>query len=349
MSKHALLFSSTTLINSLRCIIALTWILSIHHSGIPGDVPLKYTMTSETNDGVQPMSDDLQTLTDASVEFTNGQTIMKFTKLLKEPGEIDINSGDNIFLWANGYSPTLGIHEGFSSVNVNLASGAAEVRTEPNMTAWLAHGIMAFIAWGVLVPFAVQFSMFRGLLPKNKEGLWFKLHRAFNGMAFSLTIALFAVAVAYTAKEKSDHFDYPHQMVGLSMFMMTFLQVLAGVFRPHAPESGEKKTKLRTAWEFGHRLKGMALLAMGFWQIWSGIKWYSYKYGVNGSDMILAYWVWLGLMAALLVIGFVYSMLRIRNGSKATTTSDAKAEPETAKNTLRASAIESADGEEEQT
>jgi hypothetical protein len=326
---------------------------SLGHSGIPGEVPLKYKMFAESNEGVQPMSEDLQTLTDASVvEVTNGQTIMKFTKLLSETGEIDINAGDNIFLWANGYSNTLGLHKGFSSVNVNLSSGSVEARSAPNMSAWLAHGIMAFIAWGVLVPLAVQSSMFRSLLPKGKESLWFKLHRAFNSVAFSLTIALFAVAVAYTGKEKGEHFDQKHQVVGLSMFVMTVLQVLGGVFRPHLPppESGEKKSTFRKTWEIAHRVKGTILLAVGFWQMWSGIKWYSYKYGVDGSDVLIAYWVWIGLMTAMLVIGGVFSMNRIRNASIDTTSLDAKPQPDTAQNTLRASATDSGDaigGEEE--
>ena len=323
-------------------------------------------MFAESNEGVQPMSEDLQTLTDASVvEVTNGQTIMKFTKLLSETGEIDINAGDNIFLWANGYSNTLGLHKGFSSVNVNLSSGSVEARSAPNMSAWLAHGIMAFIAWGVLVPLAVQSSMFRSLLPKDtvpmsrisvlpsgKAALWFKLHRAFNSVAFSLTIALFAVAVAYTAKEKGDHFDKTHQIVGLSMTVMTTMMVVGGVFRPHLPppHSAEKKSKYRQAWEIGHRVKGTVLLALGFWQMWTGIKWYSYKYGVGGSDVLIAYWVWIGLMTAMLVIGGVFSMNRIRDASKDTTSLDAKPQPDTTQNTLRASGTDSGDaigGEEE--
>ncbi len=313
----------------------------LFYSGIPGEVPQKYTMTAESNDGVQPMSNDLQTLTDASVQVINGQTIMKFTKLMKEPGEIEIGAGDNIFLWANGYSTTLGLHKEFSSVGINLSSGLVEERYAPNMTAWAAHGIMAFIAWGVLVPFAVQFSMFRGLLPKSKESLWFKVHRAFNATAFTLTVALFAIAVAYTAKEGGGHFEYKHQIVGVSMMVLTCLQVLGGVFRPHLPppESGNKKTKFRQVWEIGHRVKGTVLLGVGFWQMYSGIQWFSFKYNVDVSARLIAYWVWIGLMTVLFFVGFGYSMLRIQNATKATTV-DEKPLSGTAQSTLRASATD---------
>ncbi len=33
-------------------------------------------------------------------------------------------------------------------------------KEDDNMSAWLAHGILAFFAWGVLVPLAVNSSLF---------------------------------------------------------------------------------------------------------------------------------------------------------------------------------------------
>ena len=306
-------------------------------------------MTSLELDGTQPMAEERQTLIDASVvEVIDGQTIMKFTKLMKEPGEIEIGAGDNIFLWADGYSTTLGLHKKFGSVDINLSSGLVEARYAPNMTAWAAHGIMAFIAWGALVPFAVQFSMFRGLLPKRKKSLWYKLHRDLNGMAFTLTVALFAVAVAYTAKEGRKHFEFMHQWVGLFMIELSCLQVLGGVIRPHLPPpgSGDKKTKFRQVWEIAHRVMGTLMLALGFWLMYSGIQWYSFKYNVDLSAWLIAYWVWIGLMAALFFVGFGYSTLRIQNATKATTV-DEKSQPDSAQNTLRSSSSEN--GDEDQT
>ncbi len=85
------------------------------------------------------MPQDQQTLTDASVQVTNGQTIMNFTKIMAEPGEIEITTGDNDFLWAFGSSPTLGYHAARGSYVQNLSTGASAVTATPNKAAWLAQ------------------------------------------------------------------------------------------------------------------------------------------------------------------------------------------------------------------
>lgn len=275
--------------------------------GIPGgngNVPQKYNLFGKSDSTVQPMPQSQQTLSNASVQVTNGQTIMKFTKIMAEPNEIQITTGDNDFLWAYGSSPTLGYHAARGSYVQNLSTGASAVTTTPNKAAWLAHGIMAFLAWGVFSPFAVNFSIFRSLLPKGS--MWFQLHRVLNSAAYALTIAAFAVAVAYYSKEGSEHFDGKHQRMGLAMLVMATVQVLGGILRPHAPEAGEGKEAVRSAWEMGHRVLGITLLACGFWEMREGIDLYSKKYSVEIDDenkLAIAYWTWIGLMTASIGIG----------------------------------------------
>jgi len=277
----------------------------------------KYNLDGKDTALVVPMPDGQQTLTDTSVEVKDGQTIMKFTKIMKEAGEVEISPADNTFIWAYGSSPTLGYHlAGRAALDLNLSSGASEEVAVPNMSAWLAHGIMAFIAWGVLVPFAVQSSLLRDLLPKGP--LWFQLHRAFNTTAYATFIAVFAIGVAYTGKEGGTHFNNDHQKMGLSMFILASAQVLSGVFRPHvpAPNSGEEKTSLRIGFEIGHRVLGVALLACGFWQMQEGITLYAIKYSAsetNEDKVKLAYWVWIGCMTAIIVIGGGFFKLRSKN------------------------------------
>jgi hypothetical protein len=258
------------------------------------------------------MPENQQTLTDTSVEVKDGQTIVKFTKIMKEAGEIEIKPGDNTFIWAHGSADALAYHAARASFDLNLSSGAAEELSVPNKAAWLAHGIMAFIAWGVFVPWAVQSSILRDFLPQGPA--WFQLHRAFNSTAFALFIAFFAIAVAYTGKEQGEHFGNGHQKMGLAMFIMATVQVVGGVSRPHlpAPGSGEEKTEVRKGWEIGHRVLGVTLLACGFWQMSKGIDLYAIKYSVSDSNegrLQLAYWVWVGGMAGIIVLGVVYSKL----------------------------------------
>jgi len=286
--------------------------------GLPGDNKVeKYNLGGKSESVVLPMPESQQTLLDTSIEFNGEQTIMKFTKIMKEAGEIEISSADNTFLWAHGSNDVLGYHvSNRASVALNLSSGASETVAVPNKSAWLAHGIMAFFAWGVFVPFAVQSSLLRDLLPKGP--LWYKLHRGFNSTAFAFFVVVFAIAVTFTSKEGATHFDNKHQKMGLAMFIMAAFQVSGGVFRPHVPEEGQEKSVVRKSWEVGHRVLGVTLLACGFWQMREGIALYAIKYSVSESgegSLGIAYWVWIGIMTALIVLGGGYFKFRSNDSS----------------------------------
>ena len=257
------------------------------------------------------MSPEEQTLTDASVAFNeNGQTVMKFTKPLVEPNQIPITVGDNMMLWANGGDgvTTIGDHgPNRGSIAISFESGAADVVSDPDMGAWLAHGICAFIAWGVLAPTAVNSAIYRSLF---NGPLWFKLHQFLNASAYALTVVAFSIAVAYMSKEGGPHWDSSHAKMGLSMFIIASVQVLWGAVRPHLPESGDEKSTIRKVWEIKHRFTGTVLLICGFWQMYSGIKLYAGNYNGVGSvqeqGVTIAYWIWIGLEVALLTVGGVY-------------------------------------------
>ena len=75
--------------------------------GSSTSTPQKYRLK---NGWIEPMSPEEQTLIDASCEFKDGQTVMKFTKALKEDNQLEISMGDNTFLWAYGYAPTIDYH-----------------------------------------------------------------------------------------------------------------------------------------------------------------------------------------------------------------------------------------------
>mmetsp|Transcript_6002 Transcript_6002/g.10092 ORF Transcript_6002/g.10092 Transcript_6002/m.10092 type:complete len:775 (-) Transcript_6002:103-2427(-) len=275
-------------------------------------IPQKYRLLAPSivvKSAVQLMPPEEQTLTDATVEFIDGQTVMKFTKKMKEPNHIEIGLGNNIMLGAYGIIPTISYHTGKMEFYLNLSSGAAEEKATPFMSAWLAHGIIAFIAWGVMVPTAVQSAIMRSLF---KGPMWFKLHQNINATAMALTVAVFAIGVAVTSKEGAVHFVNSHERMGLAMFLLVIIQVVDGAIRPPTPAPGseDEKTLSRKTWEIGHRIGGVALLACGFWQMDSGIKLYAMKFNGVGSSqekgVIIGYWVWIGFVVAMLVIGSVY-------------------------------------------
>jgi hypothetical protein len=57
-------------------------------------VPLKYNLAGKSTTEVTPMPDEQQTLIDATVAVSNGQTTMEFTKTMSEPNEIKITTGE---------------------------------------------------------------------------------------------------------------------------------------------------------------------------------------------------------------------------------------------------------------
>lgn len=80
--------------------------------GVPDDGSvLKYDLTSKDTSGVVPMSDDKQTLLDASIVQEGGKTTMTFAKVMDED-EYPLVIGDNSCIYAQADSNTLGYHGG---------------------------------------------------------------------------------------------------------------------------------------------------------------------------------------------------------------------------------------------
>lgn len=95
----------------------------------------KYYLGGKYNAAITPMEVEKQTLTDASVELVDDQTIMRFTKLLKEEGEIEIVAGDNTLLWAHGSSTFTTYHgENKSAFKLNILGDGFDDTTVTSST-----------------------------------------------------------------------------------------------------------------------------------------------------------------------------------------------------------------------
>lgn len=101
------------------------------YSGVPikggKATPQKYILGGQSVDSVQPMPAERQTLQNASIKIgrtSDGiKTVMKFTKLLVETGEIQVSTGANTLLWAHGLDETLAYHAERSSFPLDLSTG----------------------------------------------------------------------------------------------------------------------------------------------------------------------------------------------------------------------------------
>ena len=112
-------------------------------SGSPelGTIPQKYRLLAKTpavDSAIEIMSAEEQTLINATVEVRDGQTIMKFTKLLKEEGQIEIKVGVNNMLWAYGTSNTLSYHAQRSPFTLDLSSDSVVNTAAPSFESSIA-------------------------------------------------------------------------------------------------------------------------------------------------------------------------------------------------------------------
>jgi len=291
--------------------------------GIPATGEIKkYALNAKSLDGVSVLPDEKQTLANAAITQANGMTTLTYTKILVENGEIPINrDGDNIFVAAHGSSNTLGFH---SAKGAFKLSGEVIERDD---SLWGIHGLLAFIAWGVLCPLAILAGLFRKFIPG--QGVWFIIHRTLQGLVVILTIASVAVAIVALNEEtpanlSANHFspDFVdgHRLIGLVVLIVAVVQGANGIFRPHLPPKpeesaesdtqSEKKSGTRKFWEVLHRLLGVGLLALTWYQIYLGIFWYSEIFNDGDSESSLTvYYAIIGVLGGFILIGVVLRVL----------------------------------------
>lgn len=186
---------------------------------------------------------------------------------------------------------------GAGSVQIDLATGAVSAESTRNMRAAIAHAVCMFIGLCVLAPLGVFAARFgkaeaaateklqrhaaaaaaggsaagsgsgsgSGSLTADVPGspLWLRVHRAMVIAAAALSIAGFIAGVV-TVNSESKHPQHftggPHQRLGFAVIFFVLLQPLAAVFRPLRRPEGQRQTRCRTVWEFGHAATGYFIL-----------------------------------------------------------------------------------------
>jgi len=211
--------------------------------------PEKYSISSYHASGINLMPH--QTLTNATLTQRGGKTALRYTKLLVEPGEQTIYANKpNTFIFAVGDSNVFGMHRTQGSFQLSLtkcsnlshavasaapqAPAAPIVDPSPNKKLWMAHGWLMAISWVFLVPIGIANSLFRRVVNRLTPGLWFRIHMSGNGASFILMTAAFAIAIHLIRKEEgaANFNDNSHRYLGLTVYLLTFVQILIGIFRP---------------------------------------------------------------------------------------------------------------------
>ena len=179
-------------------------------------------------------------------------------------------------------------HETMGMGTINFATGAS---TTP--TTLKAHGVVMFIAWGLLAPCGVLLARYtRAVWPSAVPAFWFRAHWMTQSAALAASIIGFSIGVA--AAWGSVPFAHPHTALGLAFFILGMLQPINALVRPHKPAPGEATTWLRAVWEFIHKGSGVAVLVMSAANIVIGVLYY------NGSAALAG--AYGGVVAVLLAI-----------------------------------------------
>jgi cytochrome b561 len=304
--------------------------------GVPGtddkaQPPTQYTLTAQNLAGVK-IDGSAATLQDREIvsekmdtgsSSSKHRTVLTFTKTLNDPNDqVPITKdGLNTLLYAAGSSRDLAYHEHRGSFRLNLNECDGDVLVDgdqkggwTNHGTFAAHGFFAILAWGFASPIAVAVAWFRTLVPTS----WIYIHVFFNASTFIMTFLAFWIAVGGVGKsDGSDHFSKLHHYVGLILMVLVTVQVLNGFLRPpverkdrSAPATAQdtKDTLFgcfhipdtpREMWQWIHRSSGLTALALGVYQISSGLGLYADRFGT--ISLVKYFFIYVGLFLVSLV------------------------------------------------
>ena len=187
-------------------------------------------------------------------------------------------------------------------------------------SAWVAHGAIGFTVFAILVPSAISSAFFRDLIPTY----WIYIHVCINVMTFAMTF--FTVGIAFaTMNGMGDagegHMKELHHIGGLMLLLLVSFQTANGFLRPprefltddeHDTTPGailrstmkEKSMTTRTLWWLVHCVSGLAIFALGTYQVQSGLGLFAKRY--DTPDWGQVYVGYVGWLAVVMLIGKVW-------------------------------------------
>mmetsp|Transcript_650 Transcript_650/g.1026 ORF Transcript_650/g.1026 Transcript_650/m.1026 type:complete len:407 (+) Transcript_650:77-1297(+) len=319
---------------------AVIGVLSALSPGTVNSIPKKYFLGDQQPSGTTLLPDEEQTLMNATFAANDGggSSLSFTTNLIDGTQEIPAE-GTARFIYAVGFDRyNLFGHILRGSVLLNLAPCAdftevQEKRARDWKTKQKAHGFLAAIAFGLLMPLAVSSAVFRERLNFEIRGVkgWIYVHMILNVLAYSLLTAAFVIAVIARNDVNGKHFFKAHDKLGLAIFIFVSLQVISGFLRPHPPKkeadetsddspgqdaavdgyddgNGEMKpvpkSLARASWEIVHRITALAILGMVIYQLYSGLE--AYKKFWNEIDAwYTVYYIWFALILLSVLLDWV--------------------------------------------
>eukprot|EP00934_Nitzschia_sp_Nitz4_P005040 Nitzschia sp. Nitz4//scaffold39_size137210//67766//69739//NITZ4_003204-RA/size137210-processed-gene-0.91-mRNA-1//1//CDS//3329550398//5030//frame0 len=283
--------------------------------------PTHYNITDQDLSGL--ISDASVILEDASItsalstaDPTLTITTLMFTKKVADPNDgVPINTGLTTFLYAVGESRELAYHEHRGAFQLDLEGCGGTISASGSVWThhgtFATHGFLATLAWALATPFAVTVAWFRTLVPAS----WIYIHVFANVFSFFGTLlAVIIVVLGIKGVDGATHFSKTHHWVGLLLLCFVTFQFVNGFLRPPVQRKESNAADLpqekflgvipipqspRETWQLMHRSSGLIAVALGVFQIQSGLGLYADRF--QTTSMVSFYWMYIGIFITSLV------------------------------------------------
>ncbi|KAG0577119.1 hypothetical protein KC19_5G132200 [Ceratodon purpureus] len=217
---------------------------------VPGNISLDFTKTSAVING--------------------GETTI-FTTLNMKPNQSWTmnhvwNQGSTVDLTTNAVGPHAMSGDSLTSVSsINLATNQAFSNVElPHQKLKNRHGIIAAVAWGLLLPLGIMAARYLRPLSGSNPA-WFFIHVTCQCTGYFLGVVSWAMGLKLHTYNQGV-VPTKHRNVGISIFALATLQVLALVLRP------KPDAKYRKHWNVYHHAVGYTTMVLIIVNIFEGLE-----------------------------------------------------------------------------
>ncbi|KAI9110021.1 hypothetical protein K1719_019062 [Acacia pycnantha] len=147
-----------------------------------------------------------------------------------------------------------------------------------------SHGIVGIMGWGLILPVGAIIARYF----RHKDPLWFYLHSVIQFVGFGFGLATFLLGLQLYNKMQA-HVP-AHRGIGIFVFTLSILQVLAFFLRPN------KDSKMRKLWNLYHSWVGRLALFFASVNIVLGI-----QAAGAGSDWRIGY----GFLVSIVIVATI--------------------------------------------
>nr|XP_043637497.1 cytochrome b561 and DOMON domain-containing protein At3g25290-like [Erigeron canadensis] len=126
------------------------------------------------------------------------------------------------------------------------------------------HGILNAISWGILFPLGIMIARYLRTFPAA-DPTWFYIHGFLQVSAYAIGVAGWATGLKLGSESKGVRYS-SHRNIGIALFCLATLQVLALFFRP------KKGHKIRFYWNIYHHGTGYAVIVLGILNVFKGLQ-----------------------------------------------------------------------------